>query len=33
MWNTAGVAKTIKESWFDPKDPTYSDAVKNRTLG
>jgi ABC-type transport system substrate-binding protein len=32
-WNTANQAKSIKESWFDPKDPSYADAVKNRTLG
>jgi len=33
LWNTANQSKAIKENWFDPKDPTYSDAVKNRTLG
>ncbi len=32
-WNTANQSKSFKESWFDPKDPSYSDAVKNRTLG
>jgi len=32
-WNTANQSKAVKESWFDPKDPSYSDAVKNRSLG
>ena len=27
------LTKAIKEGWFDPKDPSYADAVKNRSLG
>lgn len=31
-WNTAAGALTGKSVWFNPKDPTYTDAIKNRTL-
>lgn len=32
-WNTAGAHLAFKNSWLDPKDPSYSDAVKGRKLG
>ena len=31
-WNTPNQALGFKQGWFDPKDPSYADAVKNRTL-
>lgn len=31
-WNTAYGALTGGATWFNPKDPTYTDAIKNRTL-
>ena len=31
-WNTAGAHLAFKDSWLDPKDPSYTDAVKSRTL-
>jgi ABC-type transport system substrate-binding protein len=31
-WNTASGALVEKSVWFNPKDPTYTDAIKNRTL-
>jgi len=32
-WNTPNQSMTVKQSWFDPKDPSYADAVKSRSLG
>lgn len=31
-WNTAAGALTGKNVWIDPKDPSYGDAVKNRSI-
>ncbi len=31
-WNTANQSLLFKKSWFDPKDPSYADSVKNRKL-
>ena len=31
-WNTAYGALTGSRTWFNPKDATYTDAIKNRTL-
>ena len=31
-WNTAYGALAGSRVWFNPKDPTYTDAIKNRTL-
>ena len=32
FWNTAAGALTGKNTWFNTKDPTYADSLKNRTL-
>jgi ABC-type transport system substrate-binding protein len=31
-WNTAAGALTGSNTWFNPKDPTYTDGIKSRTL-